>query len=95
VKPRRAVQSVIAKASFSPNVGTVVIDIDRAKLLTDLLTFDEAVIRSSHFGEIPHLVKLFGLGGFRELLDSNFIRISSETSGLGRDISVGGKRALP
>lgn len=66
--PRRALQTYVAKTVFVRDRGNLVHDIDRVRLLSDLLIFDEIVLHSSHFGEIPFLVNLFGANGFRELL---------------------------
>ena len=78
--PRRAVLSNIAKSTFVPQKGPLVVGIDRDKLLVDLLTFDEVVIHTPHFGEIPFLVNTFGPDGFHELLEKNVIRLTSNNT---------------
>ena len=88
--PRRAVQLSIAKTVFVPGIGAQVIEIDRVKLLTSLLTFDEVVLISSHFGEVPFLIKLFGFEGFTKLFEANVIRITSETCAIAVGIAGNG-----
>ena len=78
--PRRAVLSSIAKSILVPQKGSLVVDIDRNQLLVDLLTFDEVVIHTPHFGEIPFLIQTFGLDGFGELLRRNIVRLASSNT---------------
>ncbi len=93
--PRRAVLTSIAKTVFTANKGTFVVDIDRSGLLVDLLTFEEVVISSVHFGEIPFLVRMFGPDGLSELLTQGIIKIASRVTALAVDRSVNGVSQLP
>lgn len=95
MNPRQGVIGEIAKVIYRPNHGPDVIGIDADLLLTRLLFFEEFVLQSVHLGELPYLIKLFGIEGFQQLLASGILKISCETFGIITDVHMNGRRQLP
>src|ERR1039457_6068402 len=95
MNPRRRTIGRIAKVLYRPNIGPDVIDIDPDTLLTRLLFFDKFVLDSVNLGELPHLIKLFGIEGFIELIKSDILDIRYETTSVITDLHLGGRRHLP
>ncbi len=75
--------------------GIDVSGVHLGQLLRRLLLFDSVIIKSVRLGEIPFLVKAFGLAGLLRLLDSGVLRIACEFTTLITDVSKNGARELP
>jgi hypothetical protein len=92
---RGAIYGRIAKTINVPNRGLDVIEIERQRLLSRLLFFDEVVIDSVNLGEVPFLTKMFGTSGLKELLRAGVLKLASETSMIVTDVKTNGVRQLP
>ncbi len=57
--------------------------LDIGGLISRLLLFDTYVLDSTRLLEIPHMVNLFGLGGFLDLLASGALEVTSSLRGFG------------
>ena len=56
--------------------------LDIGGLICRLLLFDTYVLDSNHLLEIPHIVRLFGCGGFTELLKAGILEFDSSVRGI-------------
>lgn len=92
---RGAIYGPIAKTINVPTRGVDVIEIERQRLLSRLLFFDEVVIHSVNLGEVPFLTKMFGVSGFKELLSSDVLKLTTEKSMVVTDVHTNGIRQLP
>jgi hypothetical protein len=89
---RGAIYGPIAKTINVPNHGVDVIEIERQRLISRLLFFDEVVIYSVNLGEVPFLTKMFGVSGFKELLSSEVLKLTTEKSMVVTDVKTNGIR---
>ncbi len=57
--------------------------------------FDEVIIDSHRLGELPYLIKMFGVDGFQQLLESKIIKIKLDVVMVLTDHTINGKRQIP
>ena len=93
--PRRSIHGQIAKSVFIKNKGKLVTGIELSQLLSRLLFFDEVIISSVRMGELPFLIKSFGVDGFAELIQNGIVKLSSDSVSVITNIQRNGKRELP
>jgi hypothetical protein len=92
---RSAVVERIAKVVYPPGQGPTVVDIDKESLLARLLFFDEVIVDSVILGELPFLVKMFGVDGFENLLDQGVLKLRYGATSVITDFQRDGRRYLP
>jgi hypothetical protein len=95
MQPRRAIYGKISKSIYVSNKGPEVIGIDSELLLSRLLFFDEVVVDSTNLGELPYLVKMFGVEGLEELLKRDALKLVTQKSMVITDVKIDGIRQIP
>lgn len=87
-------QSVLCEIAFRSEQNKVT-GIDLGRLIRSLILFDRVVLKSVRLGEIAFLIRSFGKSGFGQLLQSEILKISCESTTLVTDIHQNGVRHLP
>jgi hypothetical protein len=88
-------EAVICKIATVSDTGNFVTGVDVAALIRYLVLFEKVIVKSVRLEELPQLVRAFGEGGLRALLQSGTLQLLWDFTTIVTDISRGGVRHLP
>lgn len=90
----RRSEALICTIAKLSNTGSVT-RVDVAALIRQLVLFERVLVKSVRLQELPPLIKVFGEGGLRTLLNSSTLQFLWNFTTIATDFSRGGVRHLP
>jgi hypothetical protein len=95
MRGKQAVLGPIADFERTGSGDIRITNVDIGMLVRRLVLFDEVIIRSIRFRELPVLVRAFGEGGLRALVDANLLHFFCDQLFAITDVATNGTRSLP